>query len=101
NLKISLTWVPGHSDCPGNEAADELAKTAATGNSSDEHLLPPFLHPQLPTSFSATRQKLRQQTKRLQKDEWRRSKRYSALSKIDPSLPSNKFINLTSDLTRA
>ncbi|KAF8886641.1 hypothetical protein CPB85DRAFT_1232398, partial [Mucidula mucida] len=29
NLKITLIWVPGHIDVPGNEKADEHAKRAA------------------------------------------------------------------------
>ena len=41
--KVLIRWIPGHTEIPGNEAADTEAKAATTGNLSDPTLLSRFL----------------------------------------------------------
>jgi ribonuclease HI len=53
---LQLHWVPGHCDFEPNEMADEEAKKAAQGSSSDAKLLPSFLRKHIPLSVSALRQ---------------------------------------------
>jgi len=54
--KVKLVWTPGREDIDGNERADEAAKTAASGLSSEPKDLPNFLRRKpLPVSVSATR----------------------------------------------
>ncbi|KAG2745196.1 hypothetical protein P692DRAFT_201672237, partial [Suillus brevipes Sb2] len=38
--KLIIRWTAGHVGIPGNEQADEQAKRAARGETSDTHLLP-------------------------------------------------------------
>jgi ribonuclease HI len=68
--KYSLTvrWTEGHSGIPGNEEADEEAKKAAEGTSSDPANLPKSLRKQLKCSKSA----LLQAENAAQKVKWRR-----------------------------
>lgn len=56
--KYSLTvrWTAGHVGIPGNKIADEEAKKAANGNSSDASQLPKLLRKPLKRSKSAATQ---------------------------------------------
>jgi ribonuclease HI len=47
-IDIQVQWVPGHMDFAPNEKADEVAKKAAQGQSSDAKSLPPFLRKKTP-----------------------------------------------------
>lgn len=80
---------------------DEIDKEAATGSSSRKADLPPFLHSPLPVSLASTKQHLSAQIKTQRHADWTKSKRYARLKTIDPSLPSRKFVKLTTTLTRA
>ena len=97
---ISYTWVAGHMDSTGNERADEEAKKAAVDGSSPNEDLPPFLHHHLPTGFSAAKQAIKALIKGKTKKWWTNSPRFTKLNAIDPSLPSNKFLELASSLSR-
>ena len=55
-VDLQFHWVPGHCNFAPNERADEEAKLAAQGNSSDAKLLPSLLRKRLPLSVSALRQ---------------------------------------------
>ena len=52
-IDLRLIWVPGHHNFTPNEKADEEAKKAAQGNSSDQKQLPPFLRKRIPHSIMA------------------------------------------------
>jgi RNase H len=97
---ISFTWVAGHINSTGNERADELAKEAAEHGSSTPDKTPAFLQRGLPTSISAIKQEINKSTKKWTKAWWMSSPRYKKLKNIDPSLPSDKFQKITSNLNR-
>jgi ribonuclease HI len=96
----SFTWVASHMGLVGNKAVDKLAKEAAEYRSSEQHLLPEFLHRQLPTSLSATLQQITEGTKQSNKKWWKQSKRYQTAKSINPNLPTPSFIKATKGLNR-
>ena len=99
--KVKFVWTPGHEDIDGNERADKAAKAAASGLSSNPRDLPTFLRRgPLPVSVSATRQRLRKAMKTRWETEWKTSKRYANSNKIDPSLPSDNFLHIITQLRR-
>jgi len=55
---------------------------------------------QLPLSISAINQSIGANIKVLTKEWWNRSPRHEKMTHIDPSLPSDKYIKLTSSLNR-
>ena len=97
NLKF--VWTPGHKRIKGNEIADREAKRAAKGQSSKDKLLPAFLRRKpLPVSISATRQFLKKKIKAQWQTEWSSSPRFLRMKAINPSLPSDDFLNIASQL---
>lgn len=62
--QVEFIWTPGHEGVGGNELADEEAKAAAKGDSSEVKDLPPFLRRKLlPISIFATRKSLEKDLK--------------------------------------
>ena len=99
--KVTFVWTPGHEDIEGNEQADEAAKEAASGQTSSTKRLPVFLRGKsLPVSVSATRQLLKKQMKNKWHTELSTSPRYTKIRKIDPTLPSDDFLHIASQLRR-
>jgi ribonuclease HI len=100
--KLEITWVKGHTDIDGNEKVDIEAKKSARGKSSKACNLPKFLTENpLPLSISAARQEHKRQLKEEWKGNWKQSPRYPKASQIDPSMPSNKYRELTRGLRQA
>jgi ribonuclease HI len=89
-IAVSLQWVPGHSDEPGNEIADRLAKEAA---------VPGQTHPFSPL-LSRERAHIRKGIYAQWESEWKESRNGSHLRKIDNSLPAKYTRQLYGNLPR-
>jgi hypothetical protein len=85
-------------DSTGNERANILAKEALEFSSSPEDHIPTFLRQRLPTSISAIKQLIAMNVKNQWKKWWKGSPRYKKMKCIDLSLPSDKYLNITSSL---
>jgi hypothetical protein len=81
----------------GNEAADEEAKKAAKGLSSDKRTLPPYLRKELLINPSALKQKHNEQLKKLWSYTWRNLDRGRTMAAIDTSTPSKGFLKRISN----
>ena len=97
NYSLTLRWTAGHVKIEGNELADEEAKLAAEGTSSDTKTLPKPLKKALKHNKSVAKQCHNSKLKQAWNREWQKSPRAQRLKLIDPSLPSPKFLKLTSD----
>ena len=79
-----------------------MVKVAAAGTSSKASLLPALLSEGvLPHSILARHQGFKEDLARKWDAWWKSSPRYARMVKIDPSLPSKKYIKATSNLTTA
>jgi len=78
-IDLHIQWVPGHCGFEPNERADEEAKKAAQGDSSDAKLLPPLLHKRLPLSISALHQDNIAKLKKCWERRWKNSERENLL----------------------
>jgi ribonuclease HI len=97
-IDLHLIWVPGHHDFATNELADEEAKKAAKGDSSEIKLLPFYLRNGLPYSITALHQSYSARLSRWWSRHWKTSQRAKVLRSIDNSAPSKKFLRLTKEL---
>lgn len=87
-------------DATGNEEADELAKQAALGSSTETRNLPRALRKPIAVSASATRQRLTKEMQIKWIQLWKRSARYVKTSRIEPKLPSKRYLKSTRTLRR-
>lgn len=99
--KLELRWISSHSKVKGNEKADELAKEAANGSSSERIRLPYILRSPLPVSASATKQAFQGKLNKKWEVEWENSDRSRGLDEIDDNFPFNSFRKRTYLLTRS
>ena len=99
-INLQVHWVPGHRDFEPNERADEEAKKAAQGESSDARLLPSFLRKRLPLSLSALRQENSSKLSKRWERRWKLSPRETLLRSIDNTVPSKKYLRLIKNLDR-
>ena len=86
----------------GNEMVDKVAKEATGGESSEVSSLPSLLATiPLLVSASASKQNYRASLDGRWHEIWKSSPRHVRISKVDPSLPSNKFQKLMVECSRA
>lgn len=99
---LELTWVPGHRDSRGNEAADEAAKEAAEGETSEKKMLPKELQKRggIPVSLSALRQRLTKESSRAWTKSWKKSLRYRKFRKFEKKERGVKYEKLIGKLRR-
>lgn len=104
--KLVIRWSAGHIGIPGNEQADEQAKRAARGETTDPHLLPNSLRSPnnepatLPASKSAIKQMFNTSINEEAKTVLCNSPRSDKFREIDPSYPSNRFRKLADGYPR-
>ena len=98
NYRLTIRWTAGHVSIPGNEKADEEAKLAATGQSSERAELPRYLQKKIVKSITALRQHHNDTSNKKWKQEWNESERFKRLKTTDTVSPhSKKYLTLISD----
>lgn len=100
-IQYTLRWVPGHRDHDGNKRADKEAKRAAQKDASPpDDLLRWLTRAPLPASLSKVRQKLNADFAKQARTEWTLSPCAPHAARIDPDLPSKKYLQLITPLPR-
>ena len=97
NYSLTLRWTAGHVNIKGNEDADKEAKVASEGSSSPPTDLPKILKKTLKYNKSAAKQHYNIKLNNIWRREWATAPCARRLNHIDPTLPSSKFLKLTSD----
>jgi ribonuclease HI len=85
---LMIRWTAGHSSIPGNEEADEEAKKAVEGKSTDAAKLPKLLRKRLEISKSATIASVATERKKRWRREWIASPRYTKFKYFNPHIGS-------------
>jgi len=103
--RLSICWVPGHTNIAGNKSVDKEAKKAAEGNSSAVDQLPTLLTRNgakivLLYSKAALIQAFNTKLKAKIKADFTSTDRGKRLWRLDPSMPSGKFAALVNNLPR-
>jgi hypothetical protein len=99
NMEMTIRWSPGHSDIPGNEAADEAARRAAEGDTTATRRLSRLLRDDLPHSKSAARQTDRRNIKEMAIAVWKHST-YARIDYLVPGLPRRNYFTAIAKLSR-
>lgn len=89
-IAVRLQWIPGHSEAPGNEAADRLAREAA---------IPGKTHPFSPL-ISREKAFIRKTVHAQWEKEWKETTKGGHLRKIDKTLPAKYTRRLYGPLPR-
>lgn len=71
--KVIISWIPGHEGVEGNERADEEAKRAAAGRSSQKKYLLAQLHKPLPRSRTSMVRTYKTTLETRHDESWRKS----------------------------
>ena len=100
NCTLSIKWISGHSKVKGNEAADKLAKDAASGRSSARASLPHLLRSPMPLSASATKQEYANKLKTKWVALWNASPRMPRVAQFGEAFPFNSLRKKLYTLTR-
>ena len=98
--RVTIHWIPSHSDVCGNEKADAHAKRAAKGDVSPPDNLPACLRKALPISKAAVRRMFRKRLTAAAASMWRASPRYPKFRQIDPTLSIPSFQRITKDMPK-
>jgi len=103
--RLSIRWVPGHSNIAGNESVDKEAKKAVEGDSSAVNQLLTMLTRNgvkivLPHSKAALIQAFNAKLKAEIKADFSSTDRGKRLQRLDPTMPSGKFAALVNNLPR-
>jgi ribonuclease HI len=100
--KLTLRWTAGHEGIEGNEAADQEAKKAAEGLTSNTELLPSYLRKPLLINPSAVKRAHNNTLKNKWTNNWKQSTRGRKMDLIDSTSPSKKFLKAISapDISR-
>ena len=99
-VSIRMRWIPGHEGVEGNERADEEAKKAAAGETSEEAMIPIECRGILPISKSVEIQRFQAELKVKERLLFMRSPRAKFAHEYDPSMPSPAFSKLSSRLAQ-
>ncbi len=94
---LTIRWMAGHEGIEGNELVDREAKEVAKGHTSDMKLLPSYLRKPMLINSSAVKKMHNESLAKEWQEDWRNSKQGKAITLIDESMPSSKFLKLLSN----